>query len=98
MQQTIPSSMEPYHALIDEHLERRSRSSTAFDLDPEHQESRYAVDMCRALADLAARRSGRAVELSTMLQALRLASGHVDFHRKFALYASEIERGDSFWQ
>ena len=85
---------EPYKAVIAAALQARGAQKDDFASHPLHHEANYVVRLCDQVRDLIERRGGRAT-LETVVRLERCASGHVDYHSKFALYCAELEIGAS---
>jgi hypothetical protein len=83
---------DPYKALIAATLQARGSLKDDFTSDPVHREARYVVRMCEQVRDLIVQRGGSAT-LEAVMRAERCASGHVDYHAKFAFYSAELEVG-----
>ncbi len=85
---------EPYKAVIAKALQARGALKDDFARHPVHHEANYVVRMCEKILELIGQRGGRAT-LEAVMRLERCASGHVDYHAKFALYCAELEVGAS---
>lgn len=83
---------EPYKTVIAAALQARGSQIDDFTRHPMRHEPNYVVRMCEKVRDLVERRGGRAT-LESIMRVERCASGHADYHAKFALYCAELEVG-----
>lgn len=86
-------ALQPYYGLIAEALDTRKAAAGDFESDPTHKVPRFVSRMCESIARACTERSGQAVDITQVLKVECLAAGHFDYHRKFALYCTELERG-----
>lgn len=85
------AALEPYYSTIEQALNSRSVKAGDFETDLDYKAPRYVVRMCMAIQSAALERGAR-LDLPRVMKAETLASGHSDYHRKFALYCMEMER------
>ena len=85
--------IEPYGSIIERHLNNRGQGRNDYEMHPKHRESRYVVRMCFDLMKSIQVEGVASVTIDEVISAERMASGHVDYHRKAALYMDELARG-----
>lgn len=91
-QNSYADKLQPYYGLIDEALSARSASNGDLKTDREHRVPVYVSRMCAKLAQACVARGRPDVTIKDVLRLDMLASGHVDYHRKLALYCRELEQ------
>jgi hypothetical protein len=84
--------MYPYFDIIESHLTNK-KPAGQYEDDPKYGVPKYVVSMCAEILGNLMARCDRNFTMKDVLKADRLASGHADYHHKFALYCSELERG-----
>lgn len=87
------AALQPYYGLIAEALDTRSAAAGDFEADPAHHVPLFVSRMCESIAKACSERRGQSVDIKQVLKVECLAAGHSDYHRKFALYCTELERG-----
>jgi hypothetical protein len=93
-----PHRYDPYYGIITKHLDARDNDPDVLAIYMMHPDfpgcQRYVVDMCHELCQAINQRGGHC-SLEDVLRMDSTASGHVDYHVKFALYCHELEKEKS---
>ena len=82
--------LQPFFGAIAECLE--SRSPDAFKADPTHKVPVFVARMCERLAAMCTEYGVAPISVKDVLLQESMASGHSDYHRKFALYCRELAK------
>lgn len=80
-----------YREIILAHLDARN-TSDCIQYDYTNHKPLYVIEMCKELLS-AILKAGGTCALADVLRADTVASGHVDYVSKFALYCDELARG-----
>lgn len=95
MSHSQTAALQPYYGLIAQALDNRNVTAGDYEPDPAHRVPVFVSRMCESIARACSERRGQAVGIEQVLKVECLASGHSDYHRKFALYCTELERGQT---
>lgn len=95
MSNSQTAALQPYFGLIDEGLAARNVAAGDYEPDPAHNVPLFVSRMCAVLAKACSDRRGELVDIKQVLKVECMAAGHFDYHRKLALYCTELERGTS---
>lgn len=87
---TVSPRIAPYFEIVGDHLERRGQAPGDFETGPDACTPAYVLRMAEALLTAVNAHSRGPVTLADILRADTLASGHVDYQRKIALYCAEL--------
>jgi hypothetical protein len=78
---------KPYYKIIEGALRSRGSKDDDYKQNPAHKKPNYVVRMCE---DLLSEIDNPKVDLDMVFSKEQYASGHTDYHVKFALYCWEL--------